>query len=159
VLTRQPVLTRCRRRTLYATPANLFAADKKLTEALGFPNSDQFFTDASNMPQKQPQQDPAVVKAQLDAQSRKDQLQFEREKAQLLADIERDTSDRKAQAQKEVDLNRQQLEAQQQEQEQEQRIFLEAEQAERDAQRRHVEQKWFTTTCTKRTSCRARSPM
>jgi len=120
----------------YATPANLFAADKKLTEALGFRNSDQFFTDPSNMPQKQPQQDPAVVKAQLDAQGRKDQLQFEREKAQLLADIERETSDRKAQAQKEVDLNRQQLEAQQQEQ----RIFLEAEQSERDAQRRHVEQ-------------------
>lgn len=55
-----------------------------------------------------------MVEANLDAQGRKDQLQFERDKVQLLADIERDSSNRKAHAQKEVDLNCQQLEALQQ---------------------------------------------
>lgn len=120
----------------YATPANLFAADKKLTEALGFRDADRFFTDPAQMPQKEPQQDPAVVKAQLDAQARKEQLEFEREKAQMLAQVELQAAEMKAQAQMEVDRNRQELEAQQQTV----RIQLEAEQAERDAQRRHDEQ-------------------
>jgi hypothetical protein len=120
----------------YATPANLFAADKKLTEALGFRDADRFFTDPTQMPQKQEQQDPAMVKAQLDAQARKDQLQFEREKAQMLAQVDLQAAEMKARAQMEVDRNRQELEAQQQTV----RIQLEAEQAERDAQRRHDEQ-------------------
>lgn len=120
----------------YATPENLFAADKKLTEALGFRNSEQFFTDPKNMPPKQPQQDPAAIKAQLDAQNRQAELQFEREKAQMLAQVELQVADTKARAQMEVDRNRQELEAQQQQV----RIQLEAEQAERDAQRRHDEQ-------------------
>jgi hypothetical protein len=120
----------------YATPANLFAADKKLTEALGFRDADRFFTDPTQMPQKQPQQDPAMVKAQLDAQSRKDQLEFEREKAHLTLQAELQKAQMLAQQQMEVDRNRQELEAQQQTV----RIQLEAEQAERDAQRRHDEQ-------------------
>lgn len=120
----------------YATPENLFAADKKLTEALGFRNSDQFFTDPTKMPPKQPVQDPAAIKAQLDAQNRQAELQFEREKAQMLAQVELHVADTKARAQMEVDRNRQELEAQQQQV----RIQLEAEQAERDAQRRHDEQ-------------------
>jgi len=120
----------------YATPANLFAADKKLTEALGFRDADRFFTDPSQMPQKQPQQDPAMVKAQLDAQSRKDQLEFEREKAQMSLQADMQKAQMLAQQQMEVDRNRQELEAQQQTV----RIQLEAEQAERDAQRRHDEQ-------------------
>lgn len=120
----------------YATPENLFAADKKLTEALGFRNSDQFFTDPSKMPQKQPQQDPATVKAQLDAQSRKDQLEFEREKSQMTLQAEMQKAEMLARSQMEVDRNRQELEAQQQTV----RIQLEAEQTERDSQRRHDEQ-------------------
>lgn len=120
----------------YATPANLFAADKKLTEALGFRDAERFFTDPAQMPQKQPQQDPAMVKAQMDAQSRKDQLEFEREKAQMTLQAEMQKAEMLAQQQMEVDRNRQELEAQQQTV----RIQLEAEQAERDAQRRHDEQ-------------------
>ena len=120
----------------YATPENLFAADRKLTEALGFRDADRYFTDPSKMPAKQPPPDPATVKAQLDAQSRQAELQFEREKAQMLAQVELQVADTKARAQMEVDRNRQELEAQQQQM----RIQLEAEQAERDAQRRHDEQ-------------------
>jgi hypothetical protein len=120
----------------YATPENLFAADKKLSEALGFRDADRFFTDPTKMPPKQPQQDPAVVKAQLDAQHRQAELQFEREKAQMTLQAEMQKAQALAQQQMEVDRNRQELEAQQQTV----RIQLEAEQAERDAQRRHDEQ-------------------
>lgn len=115
----------------FATPKNLYNVSARLSNALGFKDGDEFFTDPEKMPPKPPVQDPAVVKAQLDAQNRQAELQFEREKAQMLAQVELQVAQTKAQAQMEVDRNRQQLEAEQQSM----KIQLQAEQAERDAQR------------------------
>jgi hypothetical protein len=119
-----------------ATPENVYNANIKLANGLGFKNGNEFFTDPRQMPPKQPQQDPAVVKAQLDAQAKQAQLDFEREKAQIQMQADLQKAQLLAEAQMRVDQNRQQLEAEQQTM----RIQLEAEQAERDAQRRHAEQ-------------------
>lgn len=113
------------------TPNNVLALNERLSNALGFKSADEFFTDPSKMPPKPEQKDPAVVKAELDAQNRQAELQFEREKAQMLAQVELQVAQTKAQAQMQVDQNRQQLEAEQQAM----KIQLQAEQAERDAQR------------------------
>lgn len=98
----------------YATPQNLYAADKKLTEALGFRNSEQFFTDPTNMPQKQPQQDPNVVKAQLDDQAHQREMQYKAQQAEADRQASIQTAQINADVQMQVDRNRQELEAQQQ---------------------------------------------
>lgn len=118
-----------------ASPAELYHVNRRLANALGFKNSDEFFKDPKNSPPQQPPQDPAVVKAQLDDKRHEREMEFKRAEAVMLADLERENIAARAQAQKEVDLHRQQVEAQQAEL----RMQLEAAQAERDAQRRHDE--------------------
>jgi hypothetical protein len=98
----------------YATPENLFATDKKLAEALGFRDADRFFTDPSKMPTKQPQQDPAVVKAQLDDQAHQREMQYKAQAAEADRQAAMQTAQINAQVQMQVDRNRQELEAQQQ---------------------------------------------
>lgn len=118
------------------TPENVYNAQVKLAEALGFKNGELFFTDPKNQPPKETPPDPAVVKAQMDAQAKQAQLEFERERAQIQMQADLEKARILAEAQMQVDQNRQQLEAEQQTL----RLQLEAEQAERDAQRRHAEQ-------------------
>lgn len=113
------------------TPENVLKANLRLANALGFKSGDEFFTDPKNMPQQQPAKDPAVVKAELDAQNRAAELQFEREKAQMQMQADLQKAQLLAEAQMRVDQNRQQLEAQQQAQ----KIQLQAELDERNAQR------------------------
>jgi hypothetical protein len=98
----------------YATPENLYATDKKLTEALGFRDADRFFTDPSKMPAKQPPQDPAVVKAQLDDQAHQREMQHKAQQAEADRQAAMQTAQINAQVQMQVDRNRQELEAQQQ---------------------------------------------
>lgn len=98
----------------YATPANLFAADRKLTEALGFRNVDQFFTDPTQMPQRSPQPDPATVKAQLDDQAHQREMQHKAQLAEADRKIALETERIRAEVQMQVDRNRQELEAERQ---------------------------------------------
>lgn len=114
-----------------ATPEQLYSVNKRLANALGFKNADEFFTDPKNMPPKPEAQDPEIVKAQLKAQERQAELQFEREKAQMQMQADLQKAQLLAEAQMTVDRNRQELEAQQQAQ----KIQLQAELDERNAQR------------------------
>lgn len=125
-----------------AKPKNLYALQKKLSETLGYRNGgDLFFTDPSAPPDPNepppppPPPDPAIVKAQMDAQSKQAQLEFEREKAQIMMQADLQKAQMLAEAQMQVDQNRQQLEAEQQAM----KIQLEAELAQRTADQRHAE--------------------
>lgn len=126
-----------------AKPKNVHALQAKLSEALGFKNGgEQFFTDPSAPPDPNepppppPPPDPAIVKAQMDAQGKQEQLAFEREKSQMQMQADLQKAQLLADAQMRVDQNRQQLEAEQQAM----KIQLEAELAQRTADQRHQEQ-------------------
>jgi hypothetical protein len=95
----------------YATPENLYNADTKLAETLGFKNADSFFTDPQKMPPKQPQQDPAIVKAQLDDQAHQRETALKAQQSQMDAESARYKAQVDAEAQMRIDANRQQAEA------------------------------------------------
>jgi hypothetical protein len=99
--------------TGHATPQNLYNADQKLANALGFKNGDEFFTDPSKMPPKPPQQDPALVKAQLDDQAHQREMALKAQQSQMDAQMEQYKAQVQAQAQMQIDQNRQQAMAQQ----------------------------------------------
>jgi hypothetical protein len=63
-----------------ATPENIYNAATKMAQALGFKNSELFFTDPSKQPPKPPQPNPDLLKIQAQAQSDQQELQM---KAQL----------------------------------------------------------------------------
>jgi hypothetical protein len=107
----------------YATPENAFKLSARLTNALGFKNGDEFFTDPSKMPPKQPQQDPAIVKAQLQDQQHQRDVQLKAQQAQLDAQAKQEQAAMEAQlkqyevqvqseAQMQTDRARQEVEAQ-----------------------------------------------
>jgi hypothetical protein len=93
------------------TPENIYNSQKKLTEALGFKSADAFFTDPSKMPPKQPQQDPAIVKAQLDDQAHQREMQLKQQQAQMDTQLKQEAAQIQAQAQMQIDQFRQQAEA------------------------------------------------
>lgn len=112
-----------------ATPQNVYNADVKLAEALGFKDASKFFTDPSTQPPPQPPQDPNMVKLQFDQQRFQQELQFKQQEAQLQQQTTLQEAQIKAQAQMEVDRNRQQLEAEQQELRAQRQAELDAQQA------------------------------
>lgn len=90
-----------------ATPENVYNAQVKLAEALGFKNGgEQFFTDPKQMPPKQPQQDPAIVKAQLADQQHQRDVQLKAQQAQL------DAQAKQMQAQMEAQLKQYEVQVQ-----------------------------------------------
>jgi hypothetical protein len=101
------------------TPKNVFNAQSKLAEALGFKNADQFFHDPDappdpNAPPKPPPPpDPNIVKAQLDQQKHSAELQFKQQNAEADRQHGGQVESMKAQMQMQVDRNRQEAEAQQ----------------------------------------------
>jgi hypothetical protein len=97
----------------YATPDNLYNADRKLANALGFKNGEEFFTDPKQMPQKQAPQDPAVVKAQLDDQAHQREITLKQQQGEQQAQLEQFKVQIAAQSQMQIDRNRQQAEAEQ----------------------------------------------
>jgi hypothetical protein len=99
--------------TGHATPENLYNADRKLANALGFKNGDEFFTDPKQMPAKPPQQDPAIAKAEADQQSHMAELQFKAHQGEADRQHTAQVEQIKAQLQMQVDRNRQEAEAQQ----------------------------------------------
>jgi hypothetical protein len=94
-----------------ATPENVYNSQVKFTEALGFKSGDAYFTSPKNMPPKQPQQDPAIVKAQLDDQAHQREMQLKQQQAQMDAQLKQEAAQIQAQAQMQIDQFRQQAEA------------------------------------------------
>jgi len=97
-----------------ANPQTIYNANVKLANALGFKNGDEFFTDPRNNPPPQPQQDPNVVKAQLDEQQHQREMQYKSEQAQADRQNALQIKQIEAEVQMQVDRNRQELEAEQQ---------------------------------------------
>jgi hypothetical protein len=64
-----------------ANPENVYQAAKKMTEALGFKNSEAFWTDPAKSPPPPPPPNPEMIKAQA-------QSQIEQSKAQVTVQIE-----------------------------------------------------------------------
>ena len=62
-------------------PREWYNAARKLTEALGFKEPDQFFKDPAQLPPPQPQPNPVLLKLQADQQEAAGKLALEREKA------------------------------------------------------------------------------
>lgn len=88
-----------------ATPQNVYNGQAELTKAMGFKSPDRFFVDPTKQPPKPPQPGPfeieqmkAQLKAQTDAMAKDKEIQLERERMQMQAQI---------------DTHRQQVEAQQ----------------------------------------------
>jgi hypothetical protein len=94
-----------------ATPENVYNAQVKLTEALGYRNAELFFTDPKNVPPKPQQQDPAIVKAQLDDQAHQRETTLKAQQAQMDAENARFKAQVEAEAQIHIDQARQQAEA------------------------------------------------
>lgn len=105
-------------------PENIYNADMKLAEALGFKNGDQFFHDPSAPPKPgepgppPPPPDPNVVKAQMQDQQHQRDSEMKAKQADLDrqhdAEVTRFKVQTEANAQMEIDRNRQQSEAAQQ---------------------------------------------
>jgi hypothetical protein len=94
-----------------ATPENVYNAQKKLTETLGFKTADAFFTDPAKMPKREAPPDPSVVKAQLDDQAHQREIQLKQTQAAMDAQFKQRTAELQAEAQMRIDLARQQAEA------------------------------------------------
>jgi hypothetical protein len=89
------------------TPENVYHAQVKFAEALGFKNGgEQFFTDPQKIPPKQPPQDPAIVKAQLADQQHQRDVQLKAQQSQLEAQA------KQAQAQMEAQLKQYEVQVQ-----------------------------------------------
>jgi len=112
-----------------STPQNVYNANAKLAEALGFKDAGQFFTDPANAPPRPPAPDPNMVKLQFDQQRFQQELQFKQQNAELERQAMIAEATIKAQAQMQVDQNRQQLEAEQQELRARRQAELDAQQA------------------------------
>lgn len=113
-----------------STPQNVYNANRKLAEALGFKDAEQFFTDPANAPPRPPAPDPNMAKLQFDQQRFAQELQFKQQDAELNRQAQIAEAQIKAQAQMQVDQNRQQLEAEQQALRAQQQAELDAQQAE-----------------------------
>jgi len=101
-----------------ATPENIYNLDKKMTEALGFKNSDLFFTDPAKQPPKGPPPVPdsvqvAQIKAQSDAQLTQQKMQDAAADRQHKAEMEQFKIRVESEARMQIDLNKQQAEADQ----------------------------------------------
>lgn len=114
-----------------ATPENVYALDKKITEALGFKNADLFFSDPAKQPPKgPPPPDPSIQVAQIKAQSDQQVAQQKTQDAaadrQHRAEMEQYKIQVEAQARMQIDLNKQQAEAEQKLQEAQNQANLDA---------------------------------
>jgi hypothetical protein len=96
-----------------ATPVNVYAAQAELVKAMGYKSADKFFTDPSKQPPQQPPPDPEMVKGQV-------QMQIEQMKAQSKAQTDAQAKQTEMQLERErmsmqaqVDTHRQEVEAQQ----------------------------------------------
>lgn len=100
------------------TPKNMYQSAKKLAEALGFKDGDQFFTDPDappdpNAPQKPQQPNPDMMKLQQADQQHQRELQQKAQQQDADRQHAAQLDQMKGQMQMQVDRNRQEAEAQQ----------------------------------------------
>jgi hypothetical protein len=101
------------------TPKNVYAADMKLAEALGFKSGGQFFHDPDAPPDPNapppppPPPDPNLMKLQQQDQQHQRELAFKAQQAEADRQHAAQVDQLKSQMQMEVDRNRQEAEAQQ----------------------------------------------
>lgn len=101
-----------------ATPENIFNLNRKLCNALGFKNADEFFSDPAKQPPKgPPPDDPSVqvakIKAQTDQQTIQQKAQQAAEDRQHEAQLKQYEAQVDAEARMAIDRNKQQAEAEQ----------------------------------------------
>lgn len=114
-----------------AKPENIYNLGKKLAEALGFKDAEQFFSDpAKQPPAGPPPPDPSIqvaqIKAQADQQKAQLQLQDAAQDRQHRAEMEQFKVQVEAQARMQIDINKQQAEADQKAQEAQNEAQLDA---------------------------------
>jgi hypothetical protein len=97
----------------YANPAGLYNGAKRLANALGFKNADEFFTDPTKGPQQPPQPNPELLKIQADQQRHAAELEAKNQIAQMQAQLDIEKARMQAEAQIQVDLARQEAETRQ----------------------------------------------
>lgn len=99
------------------TSENVYKLDKALANALGFKSGDEFFTDPSKIPPKEPQVPESIQVEQLRIQSKQQELQFkaqmEEANRQHEAQMEQFKLRVEAEARMQIDINKQQAEAEQ----------------------------------------------
>lgn len=114
-----------------STPENIFNLNRKLCNALGFKNADEFFSDPSKQPPRPPPPpDPSIQVAQIKAQSDQEQAQSKAQQAdqdrQANAQLKQYELEVEAKARMQIDLNKQQAEAEQKMQEAQNQAQLDA---------------------------------
>jgi hypothetical protein len=114
-----------------ATPENLYNLNRKLCNALGFRNADEFFTDPAKAPPRPPPpDDPSIQVAKIKAQSDGEREQMKAQQAeadrQHAAEMDQFKIRVEAESRMQIDLNKQQAEAAQKLQEAQNEAELDA---------------------------------
>jgi len=113
-----------------AKPENIYKLGKKLAEALGFKDAEQFFSDPVKQPPPQPPEEPSIqvakIRAQADQQKSQQQLQDAAQERQHRAEMEQFKVQVESQARMQIDINKQQAEAEQKMQEAQNEAQLDA---------------------------------
>lgn len=95
-----------------ASPENMYASNKKLSEALGFKNSDAFWTDPSKTTPKPPQPPESVLVEQMKQQGLAQKTQFEAQQEQQKLAMEDQQHQREMQRDMALEQHRQEMQAQ-----------------------------------------------
>lgn len=122
-----------------ANPAGMYHTAKRLANALGFKNADEFFTDPAKAPPQPPQPNPDVMKIQAQAQQHEAEMQAKERESQLHAELEVQKARIQAEAQIQVDTARQEAETRQHAMRIQHEAELAAMKAQYDAQDREAE--------------------
>lgn len=120
----------------YATPAGLYAGAKRMANALGFKNADEFFTDPAKAPPQQQRPDPEMMKLEAQQQQFQAKLQADMQTAQMQAQFDVQKAQLQAEAQIRVDQAREQAQIQQHGMKLQQEAELAAMKAQYEAQNR-----------------------
>lgn len=128
----------------FATPAGLYNGAKRLANALGFKNADEFFTDPQKNPPPQ-QPNPDMMKIEAETQRAQAKLQADQQTAQMQAQFDVEKARLSAEAQIQVDQAREAAQTEQHGMKLRQEAELAAMKAQYEAQNRADEmafQQW-----------------
>lgn len=89
-----------------ANPQGMYATSKRLANALGFKNADEFFTDPAKAPPQPPAPNPEMVKIQAQQQQFELKLQADQQTARMQAEFDVEKARLQAEAQIRVDQAR-----------------------------------------------------
>jgi hypothetical protein len=123
----------------FANPQGMYANAKRLANALGFKNADEFFTDPAKAPPQPPQPNPEMAKIEAENQRAQAKMQADQQTAQMQAQFDVQKAELQAKAQIEVDQMREQAQIQQHGMKIQQEAELAAMKAQYEAQDREAE--------------------